>query len=197
MSPGVLRRARAAQRINRRAWDRVNRHRSRVRHRLGYRGLILLMFGLIYIMIGLSILGAEDYRPELVHTHLPLWFRLTLWIVPGIVSVAVSIDHKWQALGFGLLFLPPAERAISYLIAVVTIPSLQRIPAVLIYLLLVLTVTFIASWPEPTEVQKDVLDQADGDLTEDDASKELDRTGALIDRDDQPDGDSSRRDPGT
>jgi hypothetical protein len=179
-----LRTLRRVQRFNRRVWDWQGRRRERVRHRLGYRGLVLLMFGIIYFCIGLSVINAHDYQPELVHTHLPIWFRVTLWCVPGLVSVAVCLDHKWQALGFGMLFVPPAERAVSYTVAAITVPTLTRIPAALIYLVIVLTVTIIASWPEPTNVEKRVLDQADGDLTETDGGKHLDGNGVLRNGDD-------------
>lgn len=145
------------QRLNRRAWDRVGAVRLAVRRKFGYRGLILLMFGLIYVSIGLSVIGAHDYRQELVHTHLPVPVRVLIWCIPGVVSAVVSADGKWQTLGFGLLFLPPAERAVSYFVAVVTVPTWQRLPAVLVYVLVLVTVTMVAAWPEPVEVDRSMV----------------------------------------
>jgi hypothetical protein len=146
------------------------------------------MFGLIYIMIGLAVLGAHDFAPDLVHTHLPHSFRIGLWAIPGLAGVVLSMDHKWQAIGFALLFIPPAERTVSYGIAFLTGgpngdgPNWARLPATLIYILILLTVTFVASWPEPTEMQKDVAAQDPGSLTSnDDGGKYLDRDGRLRD----------------
>jgi hypothetical protein len=142
----------------RRGYDRHMKFRSAVRHRLGYRGLILLGLGAIYICIGLAVLGADDYRPELVHTHLPILVRILLWSIPGLVAMVVAWDDGWQAVGFALLFVPPSERAVSYFVAVITVPTMTRVPFVLVYLAILYIVTVVASWPEPTEVQKEVAD---------------------------------------
>lgn len=163
-------------------WHRwQNDLRLRVRRRAGYRGVVLILFGLLYIFIGLSIIGANDYADELVHTHLPTWFRVLLWAIPGVTAVAVATDHKWQVFGFALLFIPPSERAISYCVAALTVPTLTRLPGVLIYLLILVTVAMLASWPEPTEVEHLVLDQDDGDLDRQDDGKYFDGAGDLHD----------------
>lgn len=139
------------QRFNTRLYQTLNGIRKSVRVRLGYRGLILMSFGLIYIMIGLSVIAAHDYAPELVHTHLPKWFRIGLWCVPGLIAVLVAPQRNRQNIGFAVMFLPPAERAISYGVAVITVPTLTRVPAALIYLIIVVTITFFAAWPEPAD----------------------------------------------
>lgn len=161
------------------AWHLARR--SYIRHRLGYRGLVLFLLGFIYVFIGLSVIGANDYRPELVHTHLPILVRIGIWVIPGIVAMVVAFDDKWKALGFALLFIPPAERAVSYFVAAVTVPTFTRIPAVLIYLLLLVMISTIASWPEPAEIQKDIYRQDNGTLTDEDRQKYLDGEGTLHD----------------
>jgi hypothetical protein len=141
-----------------RAYRWTSRKRYWLAHRLGYRGLTLSVFGSLFIAIGFSVITAEDYRPELIHTHLPLWFRLCLWMVPGVVAMITAWDGKWQALGFALMFIPPAERAVSYTIPLVTIPAYERLPPSLIYILLCIGIAFFASWPEPVDVQKRGVD---------------------------------------
>jgi hypothetical protein len=149
---------RAARHPLLRAYRWCNRKRYRVAHQLGYRGLTLSVFGSLFIAIGASVITAEDYRPELVHTHLPTWFRVALWMVPGVVAMITAWDGKWQALGFSLMFIPPAERAVSYSIALISIPAVERLPAALIYILLCVGIAFFASWPEPVDVQKRDVD---------------------------------------
>jgi hypothetical protein len=174
---------RAVQRTNRRAWDWADSWRHKARKRVGYRGMVLLLFGTIYIFIGLAVIGADDYRPELIHTHLPTFVRVLIWDIPGLVAVGVAIDDKMQAWGFGLLFIPPAERAVSFLVAAVTVPTWQRVPGLLIYLLLVVVIAVMAAWPDAIDVEHSVLDQVEAkglvELTHEDHDKYLDAVGEL------------------
>lgn len=179
----------------RRINHRVHRIATKTR-RLGYRGVVLLLFGLVYICIGLAVLGESDYRPDLIHTRLPEWVRVAIWCVPGIVAVIAALDHKAQSWGFGLLFFPAAERCISFTLAWLPTDSSivpgnfngSRLTGALLYLLLMAIIVVIASWPDPAETQtkinKRVKEQDRGDLFRQDFKKYLDEDGNLREEDD-------------
>jgi len=176
--------------LTRALYGRANGRRRRIANRLKYRGLVLLMFGLIYVAVGLSVIHANDYAPDLIHTHLPTWFRVALWALPGVVAVAVCADHKWQAIAFGLLFLGPCERAVSFLVAVNPFDgaNYDRLPGALVYVLISLMVVLMASWPDPVAIEERVAEQVDGTLLRDDGKLFLDGGGHVAElHDDEQD----------
>jgi hypothetical protein len=119
---------------------------------LGYRGGDLLLFGGVYVAIGLSVLSDPGYIEELVHTHLPLWFRLFLWVGFGIFAMLAAFKPRLRALGFAALAIPPAERALSNGWAVLHFFDFSRSPGFFVYLIFTVMVVRFASRPEPTDV---------------------------------------------
>lgn len=89
--------------------------------RLGHRGAFLGLFGLIWLLVGASLLPDPSRRlpgPDhaLLFTHIPLPLRLAMWGVPGLVALICA----WlrgpgrDTLGFALLIIPPIVRGGSY-----------------------------------------------------------------------------------
>ena len=123
--------------------------RYRVADRIGFRGLFLTMFGLMFFVIGLGVLANPAPDPYLWHTQLPIWFRLTIWGGAGLAAVCAAWQPRLQPVGFAALFVGPAERFVSFTGAMLLEPSFARLTGAALYLLLTLTVVLIASWPEP------------------------------------------------
>lgn len=128
--------------------------------RLGYRGLALLIFGLIYGVLGYSVWANPEPMPELLHTHLPLWLRLAIWCGAGGVAVAVAVCvflnanvARLERVAFGLLIVGPILRCTSFLWAVIAGSGLMWLAGVAVWLLLIALVSLVAAWPEPPKPQ--------------------------------------------
>lgn len=124
--------------------------RYKIANQIGYRGLTLMTFGAMFMVLGVGVLANPMVDPNLWHTHLPIWFRMLIWSGAGATALVVAWRPQWQWLGFSALFVGPAERAMSFGAAMVMEPSLGRLTGTAIYLLLTLTVVLFASWPEPS-----------------------------------------------
>jgi hypothetical protein len=125
--------------------------RSRAAGRLGYPGLVLLVFGWFWFLIGVGVYVRPDYSPQLIHTHLPVWIRVTLWLVCGVGGMILAWSRRLHPVGFGLLVLPPAERSFSYSFAFFHGPSLVWLVAASVWCSMTFAVLLFASWPEPPE----------------------------------------------
>jgi hypothetical protein len=101
-------------------FDAIGRTARRVVRYIGFRGAALILFALSYIGIGIGIIGNPQTDSGLVHTMLPIWLRVSLWCGSGLIALAAAVVcPRWQSIGFGVLFLPPAQRALSYAIELV------------------------------------------------------------------------------
>ena len=101
-------------------FDAIGKTARRVVRYVGFRGAALLLFALAYIGIGVGVLGNPMRESGLLHTMLPEWFRVALWVGAGVFAiVSAVICPRWQSIGFGVLFVPPAQRALSYEIELV------------------------------------------------------------------------------
>lgn len=118
--------------------------------RLGYRGLALTMFGAMFAVIGVGVLGNPVRDAQLLHTLLPIWVRVGLWTVAGLSGVVTAWRARWQPLGFAALTIPPAERALSFTWAMISEPSIARLTGAAVYVLLSATIVLFSAWPEPT-----------------------------------------------
>lgn len=95
----------------------------RLSGRYGWRGVWLLVVGLTWIAFGIGqVLTPVVPHVWILHEHLP---NLTLalgWWITGAVAVAVGLrsnprDTGTDALGHVALYLMPAMRVVSYLLA--------------------------------------------------------------------------------
>lgn len=89
--------------------------------RLGRRGAVLLILGIIWVMQGVAIPVAGDPpTPQdawLLHTEIPVVLRVALWVATGAVAIvgATVQRPRWERWGYMALVLMPLERALSYL----------------------------------------------------------------------------------
>ena len=131
----------------------------RIAERLGYRGLALLIVGLIYGGIGWGVLAMPQYVPDLLHTHLPLAWRLCIWWISGGLAVLAALltfarahagaVDRIQRIAFGLMIIGPLQRFGSFAWATITGHTLDRFGGAMVWLLVLLLVALIAAWPEP------------------------------------------------
>jgi hypothetical protein len=88
---------------------------------LGHRGLILLVVGFLWVLRGYSIATGAEVNPAgaqgLFHLMMPDELRAWLWLGSGLLAIAAATwdTPRWQAVGFGVLIVLPAERCLSYL----------------------------------------------------------------------------------
>ena len=128
--------------------------RYRIAQRIGFRGLSLVMFGSMFMVIGLGVLANPAVDPNLWHTQLPVWFRMLVWCGAAVVALVAAWQPSLQPLGFAALFVGPAERFVSFTSGMVMEPSFARLTGAALYMLLALTILLIASWPEPAQRPK-------------------------------------------
>lgn len=105
---------------------------GRIVEHYGRRRSILVIIGIVWILIGLSVILEPHVAPisGVPHTYIPEPIRFALWALSGVIAIASSIrsseSGRGEALGFAALYLMPAERVLSYLIA--WISALDVIP---------------------------------------------------------------------
>jgi hypothetical protein len=85
----------------------------------------------------------------LIHTQIPLPIRIAIWSGAGIVAILAAFLPRFEIIGFALLFIGPAERFLSFTVAMIAGPNLMRLTGVCVYLLHTALVVLIAAWPEP------------------------------------------------
>lgn len=122
---------------------------SRAAVRIGYHGLVLTVFGWLWVCIGLGVLIRPDFNPQLIHTYLPVWARVALWSSVGLANMVFAWWPRRHDQGFFLLVIPPAERTLSYGWALVSGPTLGWLVATTVWLSLTIAVLVFARWPEP------------------------------------------------
>lgn len=92
----------------------------RLTERIGRRGAVLINFGIVWILIGLSEVFVAR-QPEFDDLPLISWvpdpLRLSAWVVCGVVAILAAFRPpvKWDGWGFLALYVMPAFRALGYL----------------------------------------------------------------------------------
>ena len=136
---------------------------------VGKRGQLLLVFGLVWIGLGVGVLTEGDpaYYDQIVpFTWLPETVRAWLWIITGAAAVAYAwrpriIAH--DGLGFFALYLMPAYRCGAFLwgwldswLPLGGGPGYPRgWTSALPYAAMVTAVMVCSSWPNPHAVRED------------------------------------------
>jgi len=90
---------------------------QRARARLGRRGLVLVVFSLVFAVTGLGALlePAQDGGRFILYMYLPIPFRLILWFVPAAVGLWAALRGTGRdAPGFAALVVPASIVAFSY-----------------------------------------------------------------------------------
>lgn len=125
------------------------------------RGQILLIFGFIWCVIGISVYQHPTLPgfENLLFSRIPTDLRAGAWLVTGLVAMAYAlrprcIDH--DGIGFLALYIMPAERAAIFLWGWVEwiipggAPGYGRgLLAGAVYLVIVAAIMVIATWPDP------------------------------------------------
>ena len=87
---------------------------------IGNRGAVLVILGVLWILtaVGISsqpIPDRADGSKLLPYEHLPVWFRVALWVIPGLIAAASGVWRRWDQTAWALLIVPVAERGLSLL----------------------------------------------------------------------------------
>lgn len=86
-------------------------------HSKGTRRQVLGTLGLMWVAIAVGLTQTPQPRVEaLLHTHIPLPCRVVLWGVPGAVAILAVWWQRLDRTAWGLLLVPPVERAGSFLL---------------------------------------------------------------------------------
>lgn len=125
-----------------------------MRRHIGYRGAALIIFGLMYIGIGVGTTYSAVKDPHIWYTTWPMWLRVTEWCSTGgfaILAAATGVGSLKTAAFVGL-YIGPVLRACSLIVAVAIHFEVQLLTGVFVWLLLTGLVVLISAWPEPIMV---------------------------------------------
>ena len=136
-----------------------------VRRRLGFRGLALILFGIMFVLIGVGVTFNPARVTGLFYTYLPLWTRVGLWAGAGMMAIIGAIrpglgEKHWpgrterppvaEIMGFSALAIAPTERALSFLWGLIDgHASGAWVTGFAVYLLLTSIILLVSRWPEP------------------------------------------------
>jgi len=133
----------------------------RLRERVGRRGLVLLLFGITWVVQGVSYFTLTDLfagQPKLFPIdHLPLSVQGWLWIVSGVTSTFAALRPRREndTPGFIAVSSMPLILCASYLIGAITyVLAGSRVWVLgalgfLAWAPIVLALAVVASWYEP------------------------------------------------
>jgi hypothetical protein len=141
---------------------------------IGRRGIFLVMFGLIYLVVGASVISIDQHRFADVSPDIgpfldsPLWG--IMWIAAGLLAVVVGIYRfrrpPADAMGFGGLLVPPAVWTIFYslslLVYLLTGGEFGRataISGISVWTFVWSVILLVAGWPEAEQRRTGVDDR--------------------------------------
>lgn len=87
--------------------------RNMFRH-VGNRGIVLSLLGFIWILTAIGLWTAPLDRPGVPDDAFPLWLRISVWAVSGVVAIVATWWKRWDSVAWGLLILPLSMRLLSY-----------------------------------------------------------------------------------
>lgn len=132
---------------------------KRVSDRLGIRGQLFIWCAVVWIAFGMQVTFGPTVTIDgtLYHTAIPMWFRISSWIVPGVLCIYSAFSKKFVVTAVTMLIIAPMIRFTSYFWSVVTelIKDLQvGYPgpwfAAFTYGMMAILVVIIAHIKEPT-----------------------------------------------
>lgn len=130
---------------------------------LGRRGVILRLLGIMWVLVGVSVLVAPHAPEYLLLDVAPGW-RAAMWIIAGAIALGFAGrdqgEDKW---GFAALYLPAAYRWLAYLYGVIDyfddthgrVGDLRAMVGVLSWGVILIVIRVIAGWPDPIDVEGD------------------------------------------
>lgn len=127
---------------------------------LGFRGSVLLVWGFIWLLIGVGKFVSPPSPADsiLITGYLPAPVRAGLWCVTGFVALAFAFRTRasGDAIGWIALYVMPAVLAVAYVIAWIQWlagaggVSLGWLAAV-VYVALAAIIAICSGWPEPAD----------------------------------------------
>jgi hypothetical protein len=88
---------------------------GRITARFGNRGVALAMLGVLWLFTAVGVAVAPLRRTTLLDERLPVWLRVCLWGLPGLLALAAAIWRRFDTDAWGWLIVPAAIRFTSFL----------------------------------------------------------------------------------
>lgn len=116
---------------------------------IGKRGLVLLMFGGVFISYGLALKDVPQQVSLPLYAGIPIAWQGWAWIVTGALAALTALSSSREWWGFTVLFPMPALWALGFTLAALT--QHQPINGALLWALVVGILLVISDWPEPPQ----------------------------------------------
>lgn len=81
---------------------------------IGNRGIALAMLGILWILTAIGIALEPLHRSALLEERLPVWVRVAMWGLPGVLALLAVGWRKLDADAWGWLIAPAAVRFVSF-----------------------------------------------------------------------------------
>lgn len=123
---------------------------------LGYRGSILLLFGIVWLVVGLGTYTAPKVE-GLIISDIPPLVKATGWVLTGVYAVGVGLVSRWRddSTGFVALYVMPAVWTFLYLVSWFDSWNgggyARGWVSAVVYFAVMGVVMICAGWPEPIE----------------------------------------------
>jgi hypothetical protein len=118
---------------------------------IGKRGLVLLMFGGIFIAYGLAVKDAPQSMSLPLFAWCPMLIQGWAWVLTAAAGMLMALSSRREWLGFVILYPMPAAWVMGFLAAFVI--HKQPLNGALVWALIVGILIVVADWAEPpTEV---------------------------------------------
>lgn len=148
---------------------------------IGRRGIFLVMFGLIDVIVGVSVFGLKlrrfsDVSPDIGPIlDSPGWGLM--WVGAGLVAVGVGVHRARRPgdeVGFGALLVPPAVWTIFYTLSLVSylltggeFGRIAAVSGIAAWSFVWSVIMLIAGWPEADQRRTGIPDRpAEGPPTD-------------------------------
>lgn len=117
---------------------------------IGKRGLVLLMFGGVFITYGLALKDVAQTLSLPLYGSIPITVQGWAWVVTGALGCLAALTNSREWWGFTALFPMPVLWVVGFLAAFVD--GKYPINGALLWALLVGILFVLSDWPEPPAV---------------------------------------------
>lgn len=114
---------------------------------IGKRGLVLLMFGAVWVTIGFGIKDLPQSQSIPLYHPVPMTWQALAWIITGAIAMLLALTNHNEWRGYPILFPMSATQAIGYAF---WLPTMHRAwTGVAVWVLMTAILVVIADWAEP------------------------------------------------